>query len=303
MPKVIVRIVDAFTDRPFAGNPAGVVLDASELTENDMQKIAREINLSETAFIVRKKTYESDFETRFFTPITEVDLCGHATIATYFVLANEGKLPRSSTDIQIKHKTKSGILPVRIFYKGGEVDRVMMSQNRPKFRAPLVDRIELARIINISPETLISRDLPLEQAFTGLWHLMVPVKSKEVIDAIRPDFLSLAEMNKKIRVTTTHLFTFDTVDPSSTVYCRDFAPAVGVNEDPVTGTACGAMMAYLVKHKALPFSGDMVSATAEQGYSAGRPGKVLLEAIGNDPVKEIRVGGKAVTVARMEMMI
>jgi len=234
-PKLKAHIVDVFTHKPFAGNPAGVVMDASGLSEIQMQQIAREINLSETAFVVEKDLPDADFHIRFFTPLTEVDLCGHATIGTFFLLAEEGVISRDLPEIRVCQKTKAGILPLRILYRNdGSVNRVMMSQAPPKFREAPIEREELAEILRVSPDNF-SDSYPLELAFTGLWHLMVFVNSREALDSLRPDYATLSEMNKNIGVVTTHLFTLDTVDPSSTVYCRDFAPAVGVNEDPVTG--------------------------------------------------------------------
>ena len=110
-------------------------------------------------------------------------------------------------------------------------------------------------------------------------------------------------MNREIGAITTHLLTLEAGDKNASIYCRDFAPAVGVNEDPVTGTACGAMMAYLVRHRVLPITGSIQTAVAEQGFSVKRPGMVYMEAIGSDPVSEIWVGGAAVGVARIEMEI
>ncbi len=295
-------VVDAFTKTPFAGNPAGVVLDAEGLAESEMQLVAREIHHSETAFVVGKDLPDADFHVRFFTPVTEVDLCGHATIAAFFLLAKEGRIRKSGDTTLVHQKTKAGILPLRIEYGEKSIDRVMMRQAPPQFRAPQMDRNRLARLLRLEPTDLWEA-LPLEQAYTGLWHLIVPVKTRGAVDGARPDFSSLGEMNQEIGVITTHLFTLETNDTIAPIYCRDFAPAVGVNEDPVTGTACGAMMAYLVRHRALPFTGSTHTAVAGQGFSVKRPGTVYLEAIGNDPVSEIWVGGAAVSVARIEMEI
>lgn len=297
---LFASIVDAFAETPFAGNPAGVVLDADGLTESEMQLVAREINHSETAFVVGKDLPDADFHVRFFTPVTEVDLCGHATIAAFFLLAKEGRIRKGGDTTLVRQKTKAGILPLRIEYGEKGIARVMMRQAPPQFRAPQIDGGRLSRLLRLKP-TDLCEVLPLEQAYTGLWHLIVPLKTRAAVDGARPDFSSLGEVNREIGAITTHLFTLETNNTNASIYCRDFAPAVGVNEDPVTGTACGAMMAYLVRHRMFSFNGSTNTAIAEQGFSVKRPGTVYLEAIGHDPVREIWVGGAAVGVARIEM--
>ena len=130
------RVVDAFTETPFAGNPAGVVLDAEGLTESEMQLVAREIHHSETAFVVGKDLPDADFHVRFFTPVTEVDLCGHCDDGGLFPLAKEGRSRKCGDTTLVSQKTKTGILPLKIEYGKKGIARVMMRQAPPQLGRP-----------------------------------------------------------------------------------------------------------------------------------------------------------------------
>ncbi len=311
-----IKQVDAFTDLPFGGNPAGVVTDARGLTEEQMQRIAGEMNLSETAFVTPSEDDAADFNVRFFTPKNEVDLCGHATIATFFTLAEEGRIKPSVDEnrVVVRQRTKAGILAVEVEFAGGAPDRVMMTQATPQFRSTRVERRDIAAVLGLSVDQ-IRADWPLELAYTGLWHLMVPVASSQAIDAAQPNLARLAELNHAEGVHTTHL-----IAPSdregSLVYTRDFAPAVGIPEDPATGTGSGAMGAYLIKNALL----ERLAATeldqrqdgarqiarlvSLQGYAINRPSQITIEVTSEEsrPVG-VKVGGRAVCMLEGRMRV
>ncbi len=285
MKKIKIKGVDAFTSIPFCGNPVGVVMDADDLTDEEMQLIAREMNYSETAFIMKSEV--ADFKVRFFSPKREVDLCGHATIAAFFVLAKEERILNEVTS----QETKAGILPVHIRNK-----IIMMTQAKPVFKKVDVDKGVIASALGI-PMMDINSNLPIEAVSTGLFSLLVPIRKIETVQEMNPDFAKVEEICKKLDVGSIFIFTFETLDPECMVHARCFAPLYGINEDPVTGTASGALGAYLVKHKSSP-----TSLILEQGYEVGRPRKVFIEIdTKNGKIEEVMVGGRAIEVFSGEM--
>lgn len=311
-----IKQVDAFTGIPFGGNPAGVVTDARGLTREQMQRVAREMNLSETAFVTPSPDADADFDVLFFTPSNEVDLCGHATIATFFTLAEEGFIKPSlgETSAMIKQRTKAGVLAVEVEFSKGLPERVMMTQATPKFRPTTVSRQEIAAALGL-PEDQLRADWPMELAYTGLWHLMVPVTSAQAIDAARPNLPKIAELNHAQGVHTTHL-----IAPSeregSLVYTRDFAPAVGISEDPATGTGSGAMGAYLAKHGLLdtPDAAELYQLrdgelqitrfVSLQGYAINRPSQITIEVTTDRGIPvQVKVGGSSVCMLDGRMRV
>lgn len=307
--RVAFRQVDAFTDQPFAGNPAAIVLDATGLTDDEMQAIAREMNLSETAFTLPPTRPDAFRRVRFFTPQAEVDLCGHATVATFFTLAELGILrpaptPAGNPIAVAVMEANAGLLPVEVHWESGRPATVMMGQAAPQFRPFEGDRAALAGILGLDSADLADAgspadagSLPIELAYTGLWHLIVPVSSLAVLHRLSPDMDRLAALNRALGVHTTHAFTLETVAPGATAHARAFGPAVGVREDPQTGTASGALGAYLVARGAVA-PGRLL---LEQGHVLGRPGAIRVEvevdaASADGAIGAVRVGGRAVTV-------
>ena len=265
--------VDAFTPRPFGGNPAGVVLEAEGMSASQMQLVARELKHSETAFVLPSKT--ADYRIRFFTPAREIDLCGHATIATAWVLASEGRLKRG----RAKQETNLGVLDLDI-----DRDRVMMEQVPPKVEAVELNRIDLAGLLGIEA---IDAELPVQKASTGNWVLIVPMPGEKEVNLCQPRFPELAALNLELGVLGTHLYS---IGKDGSLYARHFAPACGINEDPVTGTANGALGGYLVLN-------DLAKGPefrVRQGDAVGRPGELTVHATD----KEVRVGGRAVILSR-----
>jgi trans-2,3-dihydro-3-hydroxyanthranilate isomerase len=295
MEKCILQ-VDAFTDIIFGGNPAGVVPDATGLDEAQMQKIAREMNVSETAFVIPLKDDEADFHVRFFTPTQEVDLCGHATIATFYILGKKGYIKRDAHERMIvKQKTKAGILPVEMNFIGNKIESIMMTQAKPKFIFEVTDIHALAEIMGIHVEDigLEGYDL-LPQAYsTGLPDIMLPVKNLDVLKSINPHYDQLARYSNQFEVIGVHAFTLETEEKKSTLACRNFAPAAGISEEAATGTSNGALGAYLVNNDIIDLD-EEITLICEQGYYMGRPSKIMVKLEGSKEDFIVKVGGKAV---------
>ncbi|MCL6590963.1 MAG: PhzF family phenazine biosynthesis isomerase [Firmicutes bacterium] len=292
MREIQLFFTDSFTERQFRGNQAPIVLDAELLKEDEKQTIARELNASETIFISQSKI--ADFKIQFFTPKMEVELCGHGTIAAYWVLSSIGRISGSSGMVQIRQETKVGVLPVDIHFDGKKPDLVMMSQTKPQFIGEPFSKETIAKVLKMDPQDILD-DFPIQNVSTGRAKLLIPIRNREKLYGLKPDFNEIKVFCQKIGTNGFHLFTFDTHEEISITTARHFAPTAGVNEDPVTGNASGALGCYLVKYcqskinQSNPYCFIM-----EQGYNLYRDGKVFVEIKKDDEeISSVKAGGKA----------
>jgi len=292
--RIKVKQVDAFTTVPFGGNPAAVVIDAEGLTEEEMQRIAQEMNLSETAFVTSSE--RADFRVRFFTPIQEIDLAGHPTIATFHALVEEGLIAAHDGVVTVMQELNVGVLPIEIEIEAGVAKRVIMTQQKPLF-ASAYAASSWAEALGIDKAEILE-GYPLQIVSTGTPQLMIPVKSLTTLRLLRPDFEAMAALTEQGDFSSVHVFTLETFSEEADVHARHFAPGAGVREDPVSGSASGGMAAYLVYYGLV----DKSSLVAEQGHLIGRPGLVYidLEKEG-DEITTVKVGGSAVTVLNGEI--
>ncbi|MDT8285323.1 MAG: PhzF family phenazine biosynthesis protein [Thermovirgaceae bacterium] len=294
METIIIKQVDAFTDMPFGGNPAGVVTKADPLNEEQMQLIAREMNLSETAFVTPSD--KADFKVRFFTPGSEVDLCGHATIGSFHALHEEGRLDSGRS--VFTQETKAGVLEVeRSFVNGQPV--FMMTQAKPRFEDIGASRGEIAGLLRVDESELLDA-APLNVS-TGIWWFVVGLKRLETIRNMKPDFTAMSDFSERHGLVGMIPFCLQTLDPENTLHMRAFAPFVGINEDPVCGTGNGCAGAFIGHHRLVEFEKetDLVS---EAGYEVHRPGRVFVSLLlEGGEVSRVRVGGSAVTILEGKM--
>lgn len=300
MPSYRLYQVDAFTTRPLTGNPAGVVPNADGLSDDTMQAIAREMNNSETAFILAPDGRDHDVRVRFFTPATEVPSCGHATIAAHYVRAVEQRLPTT----RVVQKIGAGCLPVDILHDGTDY-RIVMTQGTVEFGDVLsANRVkELTRALGINRGHLDDRG-PTQIVSTGHAKVLIGIRSLDVLQSIRPDLARLEELSGKIGCNGYYVFALCGHDTDALTVGRMFAPAIGIAEDPVTGNANGPLGAYLVRYGLLALENGCVTFRARQGDSMRRPGTidVEVEGVGRTPVR-VRVGGRAVIVFRTEVCL
>ncbi|WP_077369277.1 PhzF family phenazine biosynthesis protein [Anaerosalibacter sp. Marseille-P3206] len=284
--------VDAFTDVAFGGNPAGVVPDASELSEADMRRVAREMNLAETAFIFPKD--KSSFRVRFFTPVCEIDLCGHATIGSFYSLAKKGYITPIDDGIKrIYQETRVGNLLVEIYYKDGEVYKVMMEQGRPKSIGDVsqVDRLLKAMRIDANDVGTSFKEAKPEIISTGLPDIMLPIKDKETLYNIKANYEELEELSHELGILGVHAFSLSD-SKSDIVYTRNFAPLVGINEESATGTANGAMLYYLKKNDLLE-NNEIISV---QGETMNRTSHIHCQIEKDGDSFMVKVGGQSIIV-------
>lgn len=293
--------VDVFTDKPFGGNPLAVFPDAEGLTTEEMQCLAREMNLSETTFVLPPQACNADFRVRIFTTASELPFAGHPVVGTHWVMAQLGRVRLQEPVTQVRFELGVGVLPADLHVAGGTVQRVVMTQARPTFLAVLEDVTPLATGLGLAPEAITSTGLPVQVVSTGLPQMMVPVRSLAEVRGIRIAGLDMAALTRAGETAGSQhflVFTFETEHAGSTVHVRMFAPADGVPEDPATGSANGAMGAYLVHHRAVPISGRTVRIVSEQGIELCRPSRLYIEAdVQDGEPTTIRVGGQVVCVA------
>lgn len=286
-----VKIVDSFTSERYAGNPCGVITRAEGLSDAQMQNIARELNLSETAFVTPSDV--ADVKVRFFTPKKEIPLAGHPTIATMHTLVEEGRVEVGAGPRRIVQELSIGVLPVDIERLADGRVRVVMTQARPEFHRRL-DRSVYAQALGISVSDMLD-SVPAQVVSTGTPQAMLPVRSLAVLERVRPDLQHLSDLEGVDHYFSTHVFTLETYDAANRAHARHFGPSSGVLEDPVTGSATGGMAAYLWRYGLV----RETAYTVEQGHIMGRPGivEVEVEGEGDDPTA-VRIAGSAVTVLR-----
>lgn len=292
--------VDSFTTEKFKGNPAGVVVNADGLSEADMLKIARELNNSETAFIFSPDGTDHDLQIRYFTPTTEVPVCGHATIASHYVRAIEKQL-ESTTVIQ---KISIGTLPVEVIKQDGNYS-IVMTQGKITFGKYLIEsqRNTLIQALGLNEDDIDER-CPIEIVSTGHSKVIIGIKYRSTLDTLVPDLSLLKSLSEEIGCNGYFVFTFDSQMSGVLTHGRMFAPAIGIAEDPVTGNANGPLGAYLVKHQLVKYDEEMLQFKGEQGSAIGRSGivDVYVKVKNNEPV-QVKIGGEAVIVFKTEIMM
>jgi trans-2,3-dihydro-3-hydroxyanthranilate isomerase len=297
--KTRVKQVDAFTESPLNGNPAGVILDGEGLTDQQMQNIAREMAHSETAFVLPPTTPAADLRIRWFTPRTEVALCGHATVASFHALAEEGMhgMKHAGT-YNFKLETKTGILPISVDKSSSGTD-VLFGLPVPEFTRAGQFKLDVMRILNIPLEEFENR-MPI--VVTD--YLYVPIRRLHTIFSMKPNFFAMAQFLTNKGITGLCAFTTETVDRGSAVHSRFFAPTVGINEDPVTGSANGPLGVYLFERGEIESKGGTLTIIGEQGDPIGRKGRVTIRlGVAGTQVTSVQIGGRAVTVLDGELLL
>jgi trans-2,3-dihydro-3-hydroxyanthranilate isomerase len=276
MPAFRYVVCDVFTDRPLAGNQLAVFTDAREIPEGDLQRLARELNLSETTYVYPPEA-DGHVKMRIFTPSVELPFAGHPTLGTAFVLAGPLQL------VEIKLETARGTVPVRLEREGARISFGWMAQPLPTVTP--FDRVdELLAALGVESE------LPVELYDNGVPHVFVALGSRDEVVALAPD------QQKLLALGTYGINCF--ASEGTSVKLRMFGPGLGMAEDPATGSAAGPLALHLARHGRIAF-GDEIE--IEQGVEIGRPSKLHARVEGTaDAVERIEVGGSAVIVARGE---
>ena len=297
---------DVFTEVVFGGNPVAVFPEADGLTVDEMQKIAREMNLSETAFVFQPTAKNADVWVRFFTPSTELPFAGHPTIGAHVVMASQGRYEITGPVTRIFQQVGVGVLPVDLITDGnGLTDRAVMTQDEARHGGIYEDKTKLARALGLDAADL-HPELPAQVYSTGLPGLIIPVASLEAIQRVSLDIGRFNEIMRSMSVTGAEAFTTETIDKAHTAHVRNFDPLVGVYEDPATGSMAGALGAYLLGKNVIPYEAESSTThmVIEQGYEMGRPSLIEVEVdVTKGAVSEVRVGGQVVILIQGELTL
>jgi trans-2,3-dihydro-3-hydroxyanthranilate isomerase len=279
MPTLRYVVADVFTDRPLAGNQLAVFTDGREVDDATMQKLAREMNFSETVFVLPPEA-GGHARIRLFTPVMELPFAGHPVLGSAFVLG----MPLQLGEIRLE--TGAGIVPVTLEREGARIVFGWMQQPIPEFE-PFADAEELQELLGVRSQ------LPVELYHLGPKHVFLELDSEEAVASLAPDFGALARL--------THVGVNCFAGSGKRWKTRMFAPADGVAEDPATGSAAGPLALHLARHGRISF-GDEIEIS--QGEEVGRPSKLYARVEGSpDRIDRVEVGGSAVIVARGEFRL
>ncbi|WP_294666198.1 PhzF family phenazine biosynthesis protein [uncultured Fusobacterium sp.] len=282
-------IYDSFTTEVFKGNPAGVLLGADGLKDEEMQNIAKELGYPETVFLFLSKPEK--IKVRFFTPKEEIDLCGHATIAYGTALVECGIIQVAEGENQIGIETNLGILPIVIKMKNNKVENVMMYQASPKIDQNfIINKNELAEALNISSDSF-EDGIEIVKAYTGVWDLMIPLKRKEILNEINGNMEKIRKISEKLDIISLHPFYIEKIGTETKLYARNFAPIVDIDEEAATGTSNGALIYYLYTIEKIE-SGKIIVVT--QGEKLGKKSEIMGKVQIKDEKLDVLIGGTAV---------
>jgi trans-2,3-dihydro-3-hydroxyanthranilate isomerase len=293
---------DVFTDRKFEGNQLAVFHDARGLTDEQMQTIAKEMNFSESTFILPSEAEGTDVRMRIFTPGTELPMAGHPTIGSTFALAELGVIKTGQDSLVFG----LGVGPTRVelAWEGGRLAFAWMDQRLPKYQEPIPPAGEIIRAVGLKPSSVEELGLPIEEISCGAAFLIIPVKSRKAVDKAEPDLAAMRRL--KSAFPEGHVgalfFAAESGDDEVLAYSRMFAPGAGVVEDPATGGAAGPLACYMVRHRLVPAE-RMHDFVNLQGVAMGRPSRLHMRITQDDggAIARVQVGGQAVRVGAGEI--
>jgi trans-2,3-dihydro-3-hydroxyanthranilate isomerase len=295
MVKRTFYIADVFAEEKYAGNQLAVIRNAGTLTDAEMQLIAREMNYSETTFILSDDIQGGGYDVRIFTPKEEVPFAGHPTLGTAYVIQRE-ILKEPAQEIILNLKV--GQIPVTFDFSSKDNDTLWMKQNQPVFGQTL-EAATVARVLNIEESDIDSR-FPIQDVSTGLPFFIVPVKTLAAVKKARINRDKYLELIENTHAKAIFIFCPETYFRENDLNARAFVDCYGIPEDPATGSANGCLAGYLVKYRY--FGTDRIDIRVEQGYEVDRPSLLFLRAQDKADTIDVSVGGKVVLVARGELL-
>ena len=296
MLKLTILQIDVFTNTPLEGNPCAVILGADDLDDETMMAIAREMNLSETAFVVNSKV--ADVGVRYFTPAEEIPLAGHPTIATMYALTESGLLSLTEGRQTKIIELTAGLIEVELESTDNVLNSVTMSMLKPQFMA-IYEPAKVLPIFDLSIEDLLP-NAPIQTVSAGTPQLIIPIRDIKSLLRAQMDISVYNKFKSKSDFFSPRLFCLEGATKEGDTFARDFAAPPDLLEDPFSGSATGSMAAYLWHYGLI----DKPKFVAEQGHWMKRPGRAAVEIIGPpDDIETVKVGGSAVIVMRGEIIL
>lgn len=291
MKKYSFCIVDVFAEKKYAGNQLAVFQDAEGLSDTEMQQIAKEMNYSETTFILSKKKRNNGYDVRIFTKEEEVPFAGHPTLGTAYVIQSEIiKIPIEKIILNLK----IGQIPIALNYNKEYVDLLWMKQIEPTFLS-ILNLDLISQILNLDKKDIDDR-FPIQEVSTGLPFIIVPLKTLDSLKQAKVNKDKYFKMIEKTQAKAILIFCPETYSQKNDLSVRVFTDYYGVPEDPATGSANGCLSGYLVKYNY--FGKKKINIRVEQGYEIGRPSLLFLKAEDKKGKIDISVGGKVIMIAK-----
>jgi len=294
MGELTFYILDVFAEEKYAGNQLAVVTDAGDLSDSQMQQIAKEMNYSETTFILSEKLRDGGYDVRIFTPEIEVPFAGHPTLGTAYVIQHQ--IINKPVEL-VNLNLKVGQIPVTFNYKGEQADTLWMKQIEPIF-AQTIEPQPITEVLGID-ESNIDEKFPIQEVSTGIFFIIVPLKTLDAVKGsrvVRDKYFKLVE---NLQAKAILVFCAETYNHDNELNTRMFCDYYGIAEDPATGSANGCLAGYLVKYRY--FGSNKIDIRVEQGYEIGRPSLLYLKAEDSGGKIDVSVGGKVVMVAKGEL--
>ena len=288
-------IVDVFAQEKYNGNQLAVFVDAGTLTSHQMQRIAKEINYSETTFITNNQSREGGYDVRIFTPAQELPFAGHPTLGTAYIIQQEIiKQPVEKVTLNLK----VGQIPVTLHYADNSVNLLWMQQLPPIFGQKFATDA-IAPLLNLSVDD-INTNFPMQEVSTGVPFIIVPVKTLAAVKKAKVNLEKYFELINNTEAKSILIFCPETYHQENNLNVRVFCDYLGVPEDPATGSANGCLAGYLANYAY--FGADSIDIRVEQGYEIGRDSLLLLKAQKTDADINVFVGGKVIMVAKGEFV-
>ncbi len=288
--------VDVFTEKALQGNPLAVFPRATGLSKEEMEGIAREMNLSETTFVTPPTNPAAHYRNRIFTPGGEIPFAGHPSLGTAYVAALEGLVPKPDGRSVIYQELEIGVLPLELFVEGGQIRKVVMTQGEPSLGRKLTSVDGLAKALSVRPRDIGVGSLRPQVASTGIPSLQIPMRSLEAVQEVDYDMRALASFLERLGPhQLAYVFTFETADKGAHVHARSFSPIDGIREDPATGSAAGSCGVYLTANGKLPGPTFVIEQGIEMKHASRI--EVTVEAEGK-VAKTVKVGGPVTPLIR-----
>ncbi len=302
---LVTKRISTFTNKPYAGNPAWVVIGAH--VADDVSKLAHlasELNPISGAVFVFPGDESADVYLRFFSHSGELNFSGHGTLAAYFGMEGENIIDLTEPSTVIRQKTKIEIQHLELRVQDNKVERVTVSLRAPQFVSTPVEVKQIARLFGIPPVHIVKTTHPVGVvALSGCTDIVVPIESSDVLLNVKPNFQLIRHYCDRSRISGVVLYCLDTSDEKYTAHMRYFAPSVGINEDPVSGAASASLGCYLVQNRLVQMK-DMNRLAIEQGYSMKRPGVVYVHVYSQkNQIEKVTFGGQGVVTFEGRMLL
>jgi trans-2,3-dihydro-3-hydroxyanthranilate isomerase len=295
MQKLQFYILDVFAEEKYAGNQLAIVRDAVGISDSQMLQITKEMNYSETTFILSDQPREGGYDVRIFTPAAEVPFAGHPTLGTAFVIQREiMKEPAETVILNLK----VGQIPVSFSHSDGRPDVLWMRQIEPVFGRTIV-YTDISEVLSLDGGDIEER-FPIEEVSTGMFFVIVPLKTLDAVKRAKVATDKYFQLIENLQAKAILVFCPQTYNHDNDLNVRVFCDFVGIPEDPATGSGNGCLAAYLVKHRY--FAKDQIDIRVEQGYEISRPSLLYLRAENTQGKIDVSVGGRVVMVAKGQLL-